>query len=338
MFDEIIRELKKLEQPRRIEISIPLDERGFLDRSCPHSECLGTFKVHFEDWRDKVRDDEAFCPFCRHACLAEQMNTEAQQKYIECVAEREIAKLVNDAFGRAAKRTPQRKISGGLIDLTMSLSYKPGRIPTVLPASACEELRQEFTCEKCQCRFASLGASFFCPACGHNSATSSFDNTLTTVRKAVGAITILRQTLGKELDADTAADATRQLLEDQLPRLVGAFERLSEALFAACPTAPGVKLKGNVFQRIDDGSTVWRDATGRGYEAFLNASQLDRLRLLYQRRHVISHRQGIVDQSYLDKSGDLNYAIGQRLKVRDSDVSDLADILEDLASGLRTLV
>lgn len=62
------------------------------------------------------------------------------------------------------------------------------------------------------------------------------------------------------------------------------------------------------------------------------------MRLLFQRRHVLSHRQGLVDQTYIDRSGDTTYAVGQRLVVRDADVLELADLLGKLAAGLKTLV
>lgn len=338
MFDELIRELRKLEQPRRVSISLALDERGFLDRVCPSERCSGLFKVLFDDWRDKVPEERAFCPFCRHEAEPDDWNTSEQQRYIKEVAHAEMSRLVNDAFGRAARRTPTKRIGGGLFDITMKLSFRPGRIPLVVPAAASEELRQDFTCEACRCRYASLGASFFCPACGHNSATSCFDNTLETVGKTVGALRKMRDTLAAEVNADVASDAVRQLLEDQLPRLVGAFERLNEALFEKLPNASQFPRTRGVFQRLDDASGLWQQATGKGYGDFLSPSELGRLKVLYQRRHVVAHRQGIIDQDYMDRSGDRSYAIGQRLIVREADVADLVRLLAQVASGLRGLV
>ena len=130
----------------------------------------------------------------------------------------------------------------------------------------------------------------------------------------------------------------RQLLEDQFPRLVGAFERLNEALFAKLSNAAQHPKKGAVFQRVDDASQLWAQASGKGYGDFMTAAELTRMKLLFQRRHVLSHRQGIVDQPYIDKSGDTSYAVGQRLVVRDGDVLELVDLLEKLSGGLRTLV
>jgi len=51
--------------------------------------------------------------------------------------------------------------------------------------------------------------------------------------------------------------------------------------------------------------------------------------------HHFVHRQGIVDQAYLDRSGDSAYGLSQRIVVRAQDVSGLATLLEKLATGLR---
>lgn len=337
MFDEIIKEVNRLTQPRRISISLPLDEKGFFDRACPNKECRGAFKVLFEDWRDKVSDARVFCPFCRHEAPADQWSTEEQIRHIKSVAGAQMIPLVNEAFRRGVARTQPVRIGRGPIGISMSLDYRPGPIPAVVPAMVTDALRQEFTCETCGCRYASLGASFFCPACGHNSAASSFDNTLETVRNAVLALGPLRVTLQQTVNPDAAQDAARQLLEDQFPRLVGAFECLNEALFEKLPNASKHPRTGNVFQRVDDASMLWQLATGKGYGDFLLAAELQRMRLLFQRRHVLSHRQGLVDENYIDRSGDTTYAVGQRLVVRDADVLELADLLGKLAASLKTL-
>ena len=66
MFEDLIRGLRQLETPRTIRLSLPADEEGYFDRECPALECLFEFKIHEDDWREKVRDEEVFCPFCGH--------------------------------------------------------------------------------------------------------------------------------------------------------------------------------------------------------------------------------------------------------------------------------
>ena len=130
----------------------------------------------------------------------------------------------------------------------------------------------------------------------------------------------------------------RHVLEDQFSRLLGAFERVSEALLDQIQNAPSQPRRGNVFQRVDDGSALWQAATGQGYDAHLNADEQRELRRRFQQRHVLVHKQGIVDQPYIDRSGDSSYSEGQRLVIREHDVLELVDVVKKLVGGLRRVV
>lgn len=338
MLDELIDAMENFPEQTSFTMSVALDEKGYYDRICPNSECGGLFKVLFEDWRDKVADERVYCPFCRHEAVATELHTPEQEEHIKSAAMAKAIEMLNETIGDAVARSRPHHIDAGLLRMSMSLGYTPGDIPPVIPAEARQEFRQDFTCEECGCRYASLGASFFCPACGHNSATSCFDSTLETVRKTVAVLEPMRATLELTVNVDTARDAVRQLLEDQFARLVGAFERLNEALFDKLPTASQFPKKGSVFQRVDDASLLWQQASGKGYPDFLSPTELQRMKLMFQRRHVLSHRQGIVDQAYISKSGDAAYAVGQRLVIRDRDVLELVELFEKLTRGLRALV
>ncbi len=179
---------------------------------------------------------------------------------------------------------------------------------------------------------------FFCPACGHNSAPSIFDRTLEIVRTTLNALTSISETLAAAHDEDAARDSVRQILEDQFSRLVGAFESLSEALFDQLPNRPQFKVRRGTFQRLDEASDLWRQAAGSGYSDILEPSDYRDLKRLFEQRHVLGHRQGIVDDRYLRESGDTTYAVGQRLIIREPTVLRLADLVEALAADLRKLV
>ncbi|QDV90934.1 hypothetical protein RAS2_20190 [Phycisphaerae bacterium RAS2] len=338
MFDETLRALRQLEQGMRISIDLPLDEKGSIDRRCPSSECGRHFKVVYEDWREKVPDERAFCPYCRFEQDPQDWNTSDQEEHIRSVGLAHVQGIIDRAMQSDARRQNMRERSRprrGLIDISMTMDFKPGPRPLIVPLSIAEALRQDFTCEACACRWSSLGSSFFCPACGHNSAAVMFDRTIATVRRMIEHIPSIT---GGFADADTAQDAIRQIMEDQLGRLVGAFERLGEALRESVPATKRAPKKGNIFQRIDDASEWWRVSTGSGYDSWLRPAELTRIRVLYQRRHLLVHRQGIVDQSYLDRSGDSAYRLSQRIVVRAEDVSELAGLLEKLAAGLRSAI
>jgi hypothetical protein len=92
-----------------------------------------------------------------------------------------------------------------------------------------------------------------------------------------------------------------------------------------------------VFQNLLELSAVWRAAVGKGYEKIMAPSDLTELRVLFQKRHLLLHCNGMVDQEYIDKSGDNSYAVGQRLIMQEALVLRLADLISQLAQALVAL-
>jgi len=142
MFDEIKRELRRLEHPVSVPIDIPLDEKGYFDRRCPHKECGSDFKVLFDDWKHKVPNEFAFCPKCHEKSEPSGFNTSLQKKYINDFAHAHMSTLLDDAFGRSARLIRPQRLSSGLLNIEMRVSFKAGTVAMVLPPSAAESLRQ----------------------------------------------------------------------------------------------------------------------------------------------------------------------------------------------------
>src|SRR6266700_6466535 len=335
MFDNIIRELRKLKQGIHVSIPIPTDNDGYLDRRCPSEACLADFKVLMEDWKHKVSDAQVFCPIWREEAKSTEWNTPEQHEYIRQVGINHIQGIVSQALSQDAKDFNSRQRPGFI---NISMSHKPGTPTLIVPISAAEELRQKFTCEQCGCRYSSLGAAFFCPACGHNSAESTFAQTIETVRKSLAALPAIRQAVQAAADADAARNTAREILENSMGRMVGAFQRIAEALFDRTPAATTTRRRKNVFQNLTEGSALWRTVTGKGYEDLLAPAEMADLLRLFQQRHLLAHCEGIVDQDYITKSGDATYAVGQRLVFRDATVGRLAELVAKLAEELRRLV
>ena len=332
MFDEVLRKVRKLERGVNIQIHFEFDENGYFDRVCPSRECRTLFKVKFEDWRDIVRDEKVFCPLCRHDAKATDWNTPAQKRHIEQIAQAYVQKQIGRAMQSDASRFNRSQKQNGFIKLSMSC--KPGVVPVPVPAKAADVMTQEFTCEKCQCRYTSIGAAFFCPACGHNSVLNTFANALSTVRKTIGAIPDIRQALVQATDENAAEDSVRHICENGLVKILSSFQRYAETCFLLLANASTFKVRRNLFQNLTESDDLWRQATGTGYTDILNAEDYARLALYFQQRHVLSHLDGIIDQQYVDRSQDKRLDVGQRLIVSESSVLDLSRIAESLASKI----
>jgi hypothetical protein len=276
-----------------------------------------------------------FCPVCREEAKSTEWNTPEQHEYIRQVGINHIRGIIGKTFSQVATDFNRRQRPDFI---NISMSYKPGTPTLIVPISATEELRQKFTCEQCGCRYSSLGAAFFCPACGHNSAESTFSQTIEAVQKSLAALPAIREAVQAVADADAAKNTTREILENRMGCMVGAFQRIAESLFDRTPAATTTRRRKNVFQNLTEGSALWRTATGKGYEDLLTLAEMADLLRLFQQRHLLAHREDIVDQDYITKSGDTTYAVGQRLAIRDGAVSRLAELITKLTEEMRKLV
>jgi len=312
-----------------MEVSIPIDEDGYLDRACPNEVCEAAFKILVDDWKDKVRDEEVFCPVCGHKATSDEWFTEAQLEHMQSTLMAEFQPLLDAEMKRLARSFNRSMPRGGLI--SVSMSYKPSRPMTVVPLEAAELMRQRYVCESCGCRYAAIGAAFFCPSCGHNSARTALVETLATVRK----LPKVRKALEAGLDRDAAANAYRLILEENMGKLVAAFQRFAEATFEALPNADDFSPRRNLFQNLPQSSDLWEQAIGVRYEAMLTPTEWNELQRCFQQRHILAHKDGIVDEDYLKKTGDRQYQPGQRLVIKEADVMRFTDLVEKLTTALR---
>jgi hypothetical protein len=328
MFKNLQRQLAQLEKLNQISVPIERDTEGFVDKECPSIECLYNFKIHGDDWTGIVKDEQVFCPSCRHEAIATSWYTTAQ---VEAAKEYAINKIKNDlsnamrADAAASKRVQKR---GAFISLT--LDVKGGRNSVLLPVSSVEPMRLRMKCETCGCRYSFIGAAYFCPCCGINSASHTFAQTLNTIRTTAGIGQVLQDTLS----ADEAQNIFRSLLEKAMQDAVMSFQRFNEQLYHQhC----GKSFRQNAFQRLDDASELWKLEIGQSFSDLLEFAKLEKLKIYFQQRHILAHQQGIVDQKYIDHSGDRTYVIGQRISIRETSVREFADIVEELCMNINSL-
>lgn len=323
----MIRELRRLEDRQQISVSIPSDAEGYFDRECPSPECLLQFKIHEDDWRAKVGDEEVFCPFCGHTAESDKWWTQEQLEHAKKAAVAHIDQRLGRAMRRDADRWNRRQSRNSFISITMKVDSRPRHV--LLPPAAAETMRLKITCPECACRYAVIGAAFFCPACGYNAAELVLSLSLTGIRGALDALAPVRAAIH---DRDTAETTARLIIENGLQNAVTAFQRYAEAIYARLPAAP--QARRNAFQNLSVGSDLWYAATGKHYSDYLEPAELAEVRRAFQQRHLLAHTQGLVDQDYLVCSGDIAYRPGQRLVVREAAVRRCVGLIEKLTVGM----
>jgi hypothetical protein len=75
-------------------------------------------------------------------------------------------------------------------------------------------------------------------------------------------------------------------------------------------------------------------ACGHDFEHYLGAGKLADLHRYFQQRHLLAHKDGLVDADYIQRSGDSSYIEGQRIVVKEEGVRQCLALVEELARGL----
>ena len=332
MFEETIRQLKDLEGTHKISVPIEADEEGYLDKECPSEDCLFQFKVHADDWANLFKDEAVFCPLCRHEANSNSWLTTEQIDHAKEQAGKQIEGIIDESLRKDARRFNRNRHRDSFFQISLEVNGVRKR-RTMIPATAKEAMELKIMCDKCGARFSVIGSAFFCPCCGHNSVERTFDDSIKKVRVKLDNIKVIMNALEEIGKKDEAEITRRSLIETSLSDCIVTFQRLAEQLFSKIPNAPVAPL--NVFQRIDNGNKLWQTVCGKSYEDWLTTEELKDLKVLFQKRHLLLHTEGIVDQRYLDRSGDESYNIGQRIVVKEDDVQYLSNLIEKLANGIR---
>lgn len=180
MFEDLLKTISGLDGSKvEVPISAEPDEQGYIDRECPAEECTFTFKVHGEDWRDIVRDEAVWCPFCGEERDANAWWTTEQIERGQQAALAKVGNLISGAMRRDAASFNRQQPKRSLLSMTMRVDARPQTV--TLPAAASAPMELKITCETCQCRFAVIGSAYFCPACGHNGADRVFQQSIRTI-------------------------------------------------------------------------------------------------------------------------------------------------------------
>jgi hypothetical protein len=199
-----------------------------------------------------------------------------------------------------------------------------------------EIFEQKLKCEKCQSRYSVIGSAFFCPSCGHNSVEQTFTNTINKIEGAINNIPTIRTALN-EISKDQAEDTCQTLIEKCLLDCVVAFQRYCDIMYSKHKSSKS-KIPFNAFQKLDVGNNLWTEILNEGYTDWLTETEYNRLNILFQRRHLLQHTEGIVDEKYITKSNDSKYNVGQRIIVKEADAIELVNYIKALTNEIRSKV
>ena len=286
------------------------DRHGMFGRHCPW--CKSYFRT------DACPGDRV-CPYCGHIGQNIDFTTDNQIKYIEVLC---------NAFQRASTSADE---------VTLNLDEFAEQLPNNRPGwlYAEEQQQNSYTCSNCSVKFDVLGEYALCPGCGKANASSVFNSKINALQTEFG-----------QADANIHDRHEREVQWEKLTRCVSEFEALANELrrlLLRLPATPQhkVALGNQSFQNIiaaNDRFCKWFD-----FEILGGISEEDRkfLHVMFQRRHVFTHRAGRVDQEYLDNSGDTTVRLNQMLRLHSKEIRRLIPLIgrcgENLIRGCESI-
>lgn len=331
MFEKLQRELKQMD---RTKVSIPIesDEDGFVDRECPDEECMFLFKVHEEDWERNFKDESVFCPMCGNESTSDTFWTTEQVNNAEKQSVEYIQGKIHKAMKDDTRSFNSRQSKGGFISINMTVKGHASQ-KLIMPLPSQEIFEQKIKCEKCESRYSVIGSAFFCPCCGHNSVEQTFNNTINKIESSINNISTIRKALN-EISKDQSENTCKTLIEKCLLDSVVAFQRYCDIMYSKHKNSRS-KIPFNAFQKLDVGGELWQALFNESYKDWLTDTEFKRLNILFQRRHLLQHTEGIVDEKYIAKSSDKKYKSGQRIVVKERDAIELVNYIKTLTTEIR---
>ena len=288
-------------------VSITPDKNGMIDKQCPKQQCRSFFKVNAQDWKDIVRDEEVFCPFCRNNSTA------------------------RDYFPQNQKDQLSTNVRSAIL---RHWHHGTSMVENLDSLTSADEFELQIQCEKCNTRFSVLGATYFCPCCGYTSVEKIAKESIVKSMLKAQKVSIIQSSLEQSLTKDEAAVFTKTMVENALPDCIGTLQAFSESKYKHLSnTNPPF----NAFQNVDKSNKLWMTLKGQGYDNWLTVSENRDLLIYTQQRHLIEHKGGIVDSKYLSDTNDVNYQDGDRLIIRPTDIITLGNLVLKIIDAINKL-
>lgn len=226
-----------------------------------------------------------------------------------------IAEMLQDAFSSSSS-------SNSLIKITTSSKPK-GLQPK--PRFFRNDLMRELVCDHCGRDYGVFAIGLFCPDCGAPNLRLHFLRETELVGAQVG--------LAEEMD-ESQEELAFRLMGNAHEDVLTAFEATLKTVYLygknATNTIPSPKV-GNDFQNVDRATKRFAEL---GLNPFENLSdfELDALRLNIQKRHIVGHNLGVVDDKFAAIATDAK--VGETVNLVGVDIRQFACISQKVVDSL----
>jgi hypothetical protein len=179
-------------------------------------------------------------------------------------------------------------------------------------------------CDHCSLRYAIYGVFGTCPDCGRHNSRQILDKNL--------------ELAGKQLDlaASVEGELSAHLVADALENVVSAFDGFGREICRVHGTKATNPSKAQEisFQNLFGAQKNVQALFGFDLAGALDADEWATACRFFQKRHLLAHRMGVVDEEYVKKSGDTQAKVGRKVSIDADEVRVMIQLIGRLGRQL----
>ncbi len=297
-----------------IEIPFPHGSDGYAGRECP--ECEEYFKIVFGTGLEGTT--HCYCPYCGYKGDHDEFYTQEQNNYIESVALNRLTTELLRGFKQIERYNRPR--SAGLFNIEFRVEGKP--TPIRYPQEF--SLETYVDCSNCTLKYAIYGVYAFCPDCGRRNAHQILETSLDI------AIKVLQLT-------DTSEPALLDtLISNALTSVVASFDGYGREICRtyASKASNFPQAKKIRFQNLAGAQTQVRQCFSFDMASSLTTPEWEMAIRCFQKRHVLEHNSGVIDDDYVKKANDPMAILGRKVVLTADEVRQLIHLVRRLGKHI----
>src|ERR1017187_6564678 len=225
-----------------------------------------------------------------------------------------------------SRSVASRKIAEGVRQGLRSMGFGRGpfgiRISTRMGRSAPGQIRwyrekkleTEIVCDQCGLRYAIYGVFGWCPDCGVHNSFQILTKNLEIATKRLAL-------------AESEADLAEALVADALSGIVSGFDGFGRELCTDGDNRAS-------FQNLEGGRNRVRQQFGFDMAEAVTEEEWRSACRSFQKRHLLAHRMGVIDEEYVQKACDPSAVVGRKATLAPEEVTALVGVVERIGKRL----
>jgi hypothetical protein len=228
---------------------------------------------------------------------------------------------ITEAVQKDFKRLEFDHKPKGAFGMGISMKVKPSH-PTPIHHYREKKLETEIVCVNCTLHYSVYGVFACCPDCGQHNSLQILRKNLEVVRKML------------DLAGGTESELAEKLIENALEDCVSAFDGFGRELcrIHANKAWNPARLEKMSFQNLEGARKHLMELFGIDLSVEVPPDEWGAATVGFQKRHLVAHKMGVVDQNYITKTTDTRTVVGRKISIGADEVKQLTGIISTLAT------